>query len=103
MSTPNLFRVAAVQTVSGTSLEANLARAGALIDEAARGGAELVLLPEYFCLMGLRETDKVALRERDGDGPVQRFLADAARRHLRMRAWIGWPTGAVRPSDAARQ
>ncbi len=81
MSTPNLFRVAAVQTVSGTSLEANLARASALIDEAARGGAELVLLPEYFCLMGLRETDKVALRERDGDGPVQRFLADAARRH----------------------
>ncbi len=81
MTAPALFRVAAVQTVTGTSLDANLARADALIAEAARGGAELVLLPEYFCLMGHSEADKVAVRERDGDGPVQHFLADAARRH----------------------
>ncbi|WP_454763511.1 carbon-nitrogen hydrolase family protein [Cupriavidus campinensis] len=79
------FRVAAVQTVTGTSLDANLARADALIAEAVRGGAELVLLPEYFCMMGRQETDKVAIREQDGDGPVQRFLADAARRH---RIWL---------------
>ncbi|MCM2209795.1 hypothetical protein MYF61_29735, partial [Klebsiella quasipneumoniae] len=42
-------------------------------------------LPEYFCMMGRHESDKVAIRERDGDGPVQRFLADAARRH---RLWL---------------
>lgn len=75
------MRVAAIQTVTGTALEANLARADALIAEAACGGAELVLLPEYFCLMGRQESDKVAVREQDGDGPIQRFLADAARRH----------------------
>lgn len=75
------MRVAAIQTVTGTALDANLARADALIAEAARGGAELVLLPEYFCLMGRQESDKVAVREQDGDGPIQRFLADAARRH----------------------
>ncbi|GAB7543565.1 carbon-nitrogen hydrolase family protein [Cupriavidus sp. 8B] len=79
------FRVAAIQTVSGVSPEANLARADALIAQAAKGGAELVLLPEYFCMMGLREGDKVAIRERDGDGPIQSFLADAARRH---RIWL---------------
>ena len=79
------FRVAAIQTVTGTSLDDNLARAEALIAEAASGGAGLVLLPEYFCMMGRHETDKVAIREREGDGPVQRFLADAARRH---RIWL---------------
>lgn len=79
------FHVAAIQTVTGTSLDDNLARADALIAEAARGGAQLVLLPEYFCMMGRHESDKVAIREQDGDGPVQRFLADAARCH---RLWI---------------
>ncbi|TWG85403.1 nitrilase [Cupriavidus gilardii J11] len=75
------LRVAAIQTVASTTVEGNLARADALIAEAARGGAELVLLPEYFCAMGRQETDKVGIREREGDGPIQRFLADAARRH----------------------
>lgn len=75
------MRIAAIQTVTGTALDANLARADDLIAEAARGGAELVLLPEYFCLMGRQDSDKVAVREQDGDGPIQRFLADVARRH----------------------
>ena len=74
-------RVAAVQMVSTTSLDRNLRDAEALIAQAARAGAELVALPEYFCLMGRRETDKVAAREPDGDGPVQRFLAAQARAH----------------------
>ncbi len=85
MTAQTPFRVAAIQTVTGTSLDDNLARADQLIAEAANGGAELVLLPEYFCLMGRHESDKVAIREQDGDGPVQRFLADAARRH---RIWL---------------
>ncbi|MCY1362760.1 Deaminated glutathione amidase [compost metagenome] len=81
MTAPAPFHVAAVQTVTGISLDANLARAEALIAEAAAGGAQLVLLPEYFCMMGRSEADKVAVREHDGDGPVQQFLAGAARRH----------------------
>lgn len=75
------FRAAAIQTVSGPDVAANLARAGELIAEAASQGARLVALPEYFGIMGMKDTDKVAARERDGDGPIQRFLADTARRH----------------------
>jgi len=93
------FRVAAVQTVTATSLDANLARADALIAEAVRGGAELVLLPEYFGMMGRQETDKVAIREQDGDGPVQRFLADAARRH---RIWLVGGTLPLHCGDEGR-
>jgi nitrilase len=67
--------------VSGTTLDANLRAAGELIAQAAAAGAELVALPEYFCLMGVRDGDKVALREPDGQGPIQDFLAEQARRH----------------------
>jgi len=75
------FKAAAVQMVSGPSLAANLDAAGALLAEAAAKGAQLAVLPEWFCLMGLAERDKLALVERDGDGPIQSFLAAAAAKH----------------------
>jgi nitrilase len=73
------LRVAAVQMVSGTRVEDNLAAAAELIGQAAAQGASLVLLPEYFCLMGRQDRDKVAVREADGRGPIQDFLAAQAR------------------------
>ena len=89
--------------VSTPERDRNLAQAERLIAEAAAGGAELVLLPEYFCFMGHKDTDKLALRETYGDGPIQQFLADAARRH---RVWIiggTLPLAVTEPSpDATR-
>ncbi|SEB11921.1 carbon-nitrogen hydrolase family protein [Variovorax sp. YR216] len=73
------MRVAAIQMVSAIEREANLARAHSLLAEAAEAGAELAVLPEYFCMMGARDTDKLGLRETAGTGTVQNFLADAAR------------------------
>jgi predicted amidohydrolase len=79
------YRVAAIQMVSAPSVERNLADAQVLIEQAARDGARLVLLPEYFCFMGHADTDKVALREQAGGGPIQSFLAALARR---LGIWI---------------
>ena len=76
---PVTLRVAAIQMTSGADVAANLARAGALIDEARAAGASLVLLPENFGLMGLRARDKLDAQERDGDGLQQAFLARRAR------------------------
>ncbi len=73
--------IAAIQMVSTPSIEENLDAAGELIARAAGEGAQLVALPEYFCLLGRAEADKIAAREKDGDGPVQSFLADTAQRH----------------------
>jgi deaminated glutathione amidase len=73
------MKIAALQTVSGTDVAANVEVARSLLAQAAAAGAELAVLPEYFCLMGQRDGDKLAVRERFGDGPVQAFLADSAR------------------------
>ncbi len=74
-------KVAAVQMVSTPRVEENLACAERLIAEAVAQGAQLVALPEYFPIMGLRERDKVAVREADGTGPIQEFLARMAKQH----------------------
>jgi deaminated glutathione amidase len=79
------FRVAAVQMVSEPEVQANLAVAGELIAQAAAAGAQLVALPEYFCILGLRDRDKVSVREADGHGPIQDFLAAAAARN---KVWL---------------
>jgi nitrilase len=73
--------VAAVQMVSTPQLEENLDSAGLLIEKAAAAGAQLIGLPEYFCFMGHKDRDKIAIRESDGAGPIQEFLAAQARRH----------------------
>ncbi len=73
------MKVAAIQMVSGPTVAANLDDARELISRAAERGAELVVLPEYFCLMGLRDEDKLASQEEFGAGPIQDFLAGEAR------------------------
>lgn len=75
------MKIAAVQMISGPEVAPNLATAGRLIAEAAAAGAQLVALPEYFPLIGASDVDRLAARERDGSGPIQDFLADAARQH----------------------
>jgi predicted amidohydrolase len=81
VTAPAAFKVAAVQMVSTPRVEENLAAATQLVARAARQGAKLVALPEYFCILGMRDTDKVAARERDGAGPIQAFLSGTAKRH----------------------
>jgi predicted amidohydrolase len=91
--------IAALQTVATPSVERNLETARRLIAEAARDGAELVALPEYFCFMGHSEPDKLALAEAPGDGPIQRMLADAAREH---GVWVVGGTVPLRCGDPDR-
>jgi deaminated glutathione amidase len=79
------MKVAAIQMTSGPDVAANLEQAGGLLEEAAARGARLAALPENFSFMGLKDADKRAAAERDGDGPAQEFLAATARR---LRLWI---------------
>lgn len=94
-TTQSFFRVAAVQMAAGPIVEANLKEAAKLIELAAASGARLIGLPEYFCVMGMRDRDKVAVREKPGDGPIQNFLSQQAAKH---RAWI---VGGTVPLEAS--
>jgi len=76
-----IVRVAAIQMASGPNVSANLAEAKRLIQFAATAGAKLVVLPENFALMGLKETDKVKVREHPDKGTIQNFLSDQAKAH----------------------
>jgi len=73
--------VAAVQMVSTPNVDENIATARRLVAQAAATGARLVLLPEYWPIMGMSDSDKVAKAEPLGQGPIQDFMAQAAREH----------------------
>lgn len=79
------LRIAAIQMASGPTVAANLSEAEVLIKLAAKQGAKLVALPEYFAILGLKDTDKVAVREQPGHGPIQDFLSRMAKKH---KLWI---------------
>ncbi|MGZ5155788.1 MAG: carbon-nitrogen hydrolase family protein [Caldimonas sp.] len=93
------MKIAALQMVSSPSVERNLDAARALLARAAEDGAELAVLPEYFCLMGRSDRDKLAVAEAPGDGPIQRMLAEAARRH---RIWLVGGTLPLASGEADR-
>ena len=75
------MKTAAVQMISSPVWAENRDAAARLVAQAAAAGAQLVALPECFCLLGRRDTDKLALAEDAGHGPIQEFLAETARVH----------------------
>ena len=79
MSTSTTLKIASIQMVSSPDLQENLNTAGRLISAATQDGAQLIVLPEYFCMMGLKDTDKVRVREPFGSGPIQEQLASFAK------------------------
>ncbi|MHB8475999.1 MAG: carbon-nitrogen hydrolase family protein [Steroidobacteraceae bacterium] len=91
--------VAAVQMTSGHVVADNLAAAAGLLREAKDLGAEIACLPENFSFLGLHDADKCQVAEADGEGPVQSFLSETARR---LKMWILGGTIVLRGNEAAR-
>lgn len=84
-SQQSAFKVAAIQMASGPKVAGNLNEAGRLIENAVQQGAKLVVLPEFFAIMGMSEADKFIVREQPNNGQIQSFLSETARRH---KIWI---------------
>ena len=93
------MKLAAIQMISSPDVGDNLRTASRLVAQAAAAGADFVLLPEYFCLMGRRDDDKLAHAEAPGQGPIQDALAELASRH---RLWLAGGTLPLRTPDPAR-
>ena len=84
-SNASLVKIAGIQMASSPNVASNLIEAERLIAIAAEQGAKIVVLPEYFCIMGVKDIDKVAVREKLSDGPIQRFLAKMAKHY---KIWL---------------
>lgn len=78
-------RIAGIQMTSGHEVKENLVQAGKLIQQAVDEGAQLVVLPEMFAIMGLDQLDKVKYKEVLGQGPIQDFLHNQAEKH---KIWL---------------
>ena len=79
------FKMAAIQMASSPNVSSNLVEAKRLIEIAAKQGAKIVVLPEYFCIMGVKDFDKVVIREKPNAGPIQDFLSKTAKQY---KIWI---------------
>ena len=79
------FKIGAVQMVSTPVVAENFDAARRLVAHAAQHGARLVLLPEYWALMGMHKADKVGHAEQHDGGPIQQCMAELAREH---RIWL---------------
>ncbi len=93
------LRISAIQMNSGEDVTANLTRARRALRAAAADGARLAVLPENFARMGGRESDRLALIENDGAGPLQEFLAAEA---ARAGMWIVGGTIPLKSTEAKR-
>ena len=90
--------LAAIQMVSTINVAENLEAAARLIGAAVAQGADFVSLPEYFCLMGHSDADRLAIGEAPGNGPIQQFLAESAKRHA---IWLLGGTIPIRTTDGS--
>ena len=92
-------KIAAIQMVSSADFDQNLADAKQLIIEAANKGADLVVLPEYFAIMGQKEVDKFPFVEQHGEGPLQSMLSELAKE---FEVWIVAGTHPIASDEAVR-
>ncbi|HEV3266672.1 MAG TPA: carbon-nitrogen hydrolase family protein [Acidimicrobiales bacterium] len=77
------MRVAAIQTTATADRDRNLQAAAELVNDAAAGGAGLVVLPEYFSVAG--NPDHLRANAETLEGPTVSWASDLARRH---RIWL---------------
>jgi deaminated glutathione amidase len=94
-----MSKCAAIQMASGPTVSYNLLEAEKLIAEAVKAGAKLVALPENFALVGNHETDKITVKEQEGEGVIQNFLAATAKKYA---VWIVAGTMPMATNDPNR-
>ncbi len=77
--------LAVIQMASQADIQANLATARTLLEQAAADGAQLAVLPENFAAMGRRDLPALGRAEAEGVGPILPWLKRVARD---LRLWI---------------
>ena len=94
-----VMSVAVIQMVSGENITTNLACARRLLEQAAAGGARLVVLPENFAAMGNINVAHIAALEAQQQGPILPWLAQAARE---LGLWVVGGTIPLLPAEQSQ-
>jgi nitrilase len=92
-------KVAAIQMASGPNISANLLEVEKLVAEAAEAGAGLVVLPENFAFMGKEDRELLTVKEPEGEGPLQEFLTQLAKRYS---VWVVGGTIPIAAGDSEK-
>jgi len=98
MTSRNL-QIAVIQMVSTADYHENTETAKRLVIEAAQAGNNIVVLPEYFCYMGLHERDKYEYVEQHKNGKLQTMLSTLAKEY---GVWIVAGTHPIESDEPAR-
>lgn len=77
--------IATIQMASGSNVQANLMEASKLIKLAAEQGTNMAVLPENFAMMGMHDSDQIAIAEEEGSGTIQDWASSIARSH---KIWL---------------
>lgn len=80
-----MTKIAAIQMASGTNISANLIEVSQQISSAVKAGANLIVLPENFSIMSLKDSDQINVAEDEGSGTIQHFLSEQAKKY---NVWI---------------
>jgi len=80
-----MSNLAVVQMNSSASVKKNLDDLENILAQARDESIDLVVLPENFAFMGLKETDKLAVAESFGQGEIQQKIGELAKKH---NLWI---------------
>lgn len=80
-----LTKIAAIQMASGPQIKANLMEATRIIREAAKKGAQMIVLPESFALMAMDESENIDLAEEQDNGYIQNIIKQCA---IENKVWI---------------
>lgn len=70
---------------SGPQIKANLMETTRLIRDAAKNGAQMIVLPECFALMAMHESENIDVAEEQGDGYIQNIIKQCA---IDNKVWI---------------
>lgn len=103
-------KVSLIQMCSSDDLNKNLQDAEQFIEQAAKENAAIIVLPEYFPFMGLRDKDKLQHQERfvpahlsqnieEPEQPIQSMLSRLAKKH---GVWIIGGSIPVQSNDDQR-
>jgi nitrilase len=76
-----MAKVALLQMVSSADIKENLRGLDPFFSKACDEGAKLLVLPENFAYMGMKETDKLTIAEDYGHGEIQQTIRQLAKRY----------------------